>query len=94
MSDSSKLLVALRDYSDALDRHFVALREKHGQLSSFWGPTRELYQGAGAEVFAEAMERANSHFNEMIESGALIQTSLKTKITDLEQFDSPTRPEL
>jgi hypothetical protein len=85
---------ALRDYSEALDRHLVILREKHEQLTSYWGPTRDLYQGAGAEVFAEAMERANARFNHMTDSGGHIQSALRSRISDLEQFDSPTRPEL
>lgn len=94
MSDATKLIAALASYSDALDKHFVLLREKHEQLRTYWGPTRDLYRGAGAEAFEEAMERANARFTEMIETGGHIQRMLKDRIRDLEQFDNPSAPGL
>lgn len=94
MADSHKLLVALREYDEALGRHLVIMREKHEQLIMVWGPVPDLYQGSGGEVFAEAMDRANARFADMNEAGAHIIAALRTRIADLEQYDTPTNPEL
>jgi hypothetical protein len=94
MSDATALLSALRDYSDTIDRHFAILRERHEQLTSVWGPTRDLYEGTGAEAFAEAMARANARFEEMIDTGSLIQSTLKAKLEELGRYDSPNLPEI
>jgi uncharacterized protein YukE len=93
MSETTGLLSALRDYSDAIDRHFAMLRERYEHLSGVWAPTRDLYQGAGAEAFAEAMQRATARFQEMIEAEGQIQTILKTKIADLGRYASPSLPD-
>jgi uncharacterized protein YukE len=94
MSNATALLSALRDYSDAIDRHFSLLRERHENLINVWGPTRDLYQGAGADAFAEAMQRATARFQEMIEAEGQIQSILKTKIEDLSRYASPSLPEI
>lgn len=90
MSDATRLLITLEEYSAALERHFSALREKHDHLVAHWGGCRDRYEGAGAEVFAQAMEHASARFREMIETGGFIQNTLKAKIEELRKFDAPS----
>jgi uncharacterized protein YukE len=94
MSDATRLLQGLREYATALARHLVLLRERRGLLEAAWIPARDVYQGQGADVFAEAFERANAMVNEYIATVEAIQPVLKDRIESLARFDSPTDPGL
>ena len=41
------LLVAMHEYRGQLDRHLVALRERHQHLQTAWLRLRESYEGEG-----------------------------------------------
>lgn len=92
MTDAARLRVALQEYEEALRRHLDMLREKHDQLAALWVPTREVYLGSGAEVFAEAVERAQARFTHVNDSSSLILAALRARIEALSRFDSPDMP--
>ena len=93
-TDARRLLAGLEDYAAALERHFAELRDRHASLEAAWLPTRETYQGTGAEVFADAFGQADARFNDYLDGGARILAMLNQKIAQLRRFDSPTDPDL
>ena len=86
-SDPRLLLAGLQEYSQALEIHFVELRERHAKLYSAWWSTSEVYQGTGAEVFAEAFMQADARFKDYLERGAQILVMLRDQMERLRQFD-------
>ena len=94
MSDATRLLQGLREYAAALARHLVLLRERRRLLEAAWIPARDVYQGHGANVFADAFERANAMVNAYIAAVEAIQPVLKDRIESLSRFNSPTDPGL
>jgi len=87
MTDARRLATGLAAYIAALERHFALLREQHGELTAVWGPTRESYQGTGADVFAAAFERADAEFRHYLDQGQRIVALLKERQEALERFD-------
>lgn len=94
MSDATRLLRGLQDYEAALTRHLALLRERRSLLEAAWIPARDVYQGHGAEVFAEAFDRAGAMVDTYIATVEAIQPVLKNRIESLSRFDSPTDPSL
>jgi len=82
------LLVAMHEYRGQLDRHLVALRERHQHLQTAWLRLRESYEGEGAEVFAEAFETASRRLEEYAAGGLDITRQLERKIDELRRFQS------
>ena len=84
----TRLVAALEEYSIQLQTHLSALSERHAQLQSAWGRLREIYEGEGAQVFAEAFESASTRLKEYSERGAGITRELQAKIEDLRRFQA------
>jgi len=82
------LAVALREYREQLERHLAALRDRHQQLQAAWLRLRDIYEGEGAEVFAQAFETASAHLDEYATRGLEITQQLERKIEELRRFQA------
>jgi hypothetical protein len=82
------LLTALRDYRLQLDEHLAALRERHEHLEYAWAGLRDIYEGEGAQMFAEAFESASARLSDYASRGAQISRQLEAKIEELHQFQA------
>jgi hypothetical protein len=94
MSDATRLLGGLREYAAALDRHLVLLRERRKRLEDAWIPAREVYRGHGADVFADAFNRATAMVDSYIAAAEVVRPIFHDRIDSLTRFDSPTDPSL
>jgi hypothetical protein len=94
MTDATALLRGLEDYVGALDCHLVQMREHRALLNAAWVPLNELYRGQGAEVFAQAFERAREMTATYSSSGEAILNVLRDRIASLQRFDAPDAPPL
>jgi len=82
------LLTTLRDYRSQLDEHLTALRDRHEHLEKAWVRLRDVYEGEGAQMFAEAFDTAAARLVEYTSSGSQIARQLEAKIEELRQFES------
>lgn len=82
------LLTTLRDYRRQLDEHLTALRDRHEHLEQAWVRLRDIYEGEGAQMFAEAFDMAAARLADYTSSGAQIARQLEVKIEELRQFES------
>ncbi len=82
------LLTTLRDYRRQLDEHLTALRDRHEQLEKAWVRLRDIYEGEGAQTFAEAFDMAAARLADYTSSGSHIARQLEAKIEELRQFES------
>ena len=82
------LLTTLRDYRRQLEEHLTALRDRHEHLERAWVRLRDVYEGEGAQVFAEAFDTAAARLADYTSSGAQIARQLETKIEELRQFEA------
>ena len=80
------------EYSAALHRHLVFLREESQLLKAAWIPTRDEYHGHGADVFAEAFNRAIAMVDTYTSVAEAIRPILEERIESLRRFDSPDDP--
>ena len=92
MTDATRLLHGLKEYSAALRRHLIFLHEQRDLLKAAWIPTRDVYRGHGADVFAEAFDRATAMVEAYASVAEAIEPILKDRIESLERFDSPNDP--
>jgi uncharacterized protein YukE len=84
----TRLVAVLEQYAGQLETHLSALNDRHTQLQLAWGRLREIYEGEGAQVFAEAFESASARLKEYSERGAQIRHELQAKIEDLRRFQA------
>ena len=89
----TQLQSCLDEYARELQSHLVSLRERHQNLEFAWIRLRDIYEGEGAEVFAEAFETASARLADYVRDGAEVARLLEAKIEELRQFNAP-RPEL
>jgi uncharacterized protein YukE len=89
MADAQRLKQGLSDYLNALDRQLALLREHGDRLDRSWAMTRAVYQGQGAEHFAEAFARAKAVLNAYQEAGETILPIMRGRLEALEQYDNP-----
>lgn len=82
------LLTTLRDYRRQLDEHLIALRDRHERLEQAWVRLRDIYEGEGAQMFAEAFDTAAARLADYTSSGSQIARQLEAKIEELRQFES------
>lgn len=87
MADT-RLAATLTDYSKQLDLHLVNLRERHQQLEIAWFRLRDVYEGEGAQVFAEAFEVASAQLAEYSQQGVEVARHLQIKLEELRGFQS------
>lgn len=92
MSDATRLLRGLEEYIVALERHVAILREQGHLLETTWYQTRDIYQGHGAEVFADAFGRAGQMLTAYQEAAQAILPILRDRIESLRRFDNPADP--
>jgi len=92
MTDATALLHGLEAYTTALDRHLVRLRDQGAALDQAWVGLSEVYRGQGAEVFAQAFERAREMIATYSSNGEAILTVLRDRIESLRRFDVPDSP--
>lgn len=85
------LLSTLERYAQQLERHLATLRARHQELEAAWGRLRDVYEGEGAEMFAEAFTTASGRLAEYASEGAIIEKQLQAKIADLRAFHSADR---
>jgi uncharacterized protein YukE len=88
------LLTALRDYRRQLEEHLTALRDRHEHLERAWVRLRDIYEGEGAQVFAEAFDMAAARLADYTSSGSQIARQLESRIEELRQFESAGGPEI
>ena len=82
------LLTTLRDYRRQLDEHLTALRDRHEHLEKSWVRLRDVYEGEGAQMFAEAFDMAVARLADYTSSGSQIARQLEAKIEELRRFES------
>ena len=87
MSETA-LLTTLRDYRKQLEEHLTALRDRHERLEHAWVRLRDIYEGEGAQVFAEAFEMASGRLADYTSCGARIARQLEVKIEELRHFEA------
>ena len=92
MTDVTRLLHGLQEYSAALQRHLIFLHEQSELLKAAWIPTRDVYRGHAADVFAEAFDRATAMVETYTTVAEAIQPILRSRIESLERFESPNDP--
>ncbi len=88
------LLSTLRDYRRQLEEHLTALRDRHEHLEKAWVRLRDIYEGEGAQVFAEAFDMAGARLAEYTSRGSQIARQLETRIEELRQFEAAGGAEL
>ena len=88
------LLTTLRDYRRQLDEHLTALRDRHEHLEQAWVRLRDIYEGEGAQMFAEAFDTAAARLADYASSGTQIARQLEAKIEELRQFESAGAAEI
>jgi hypothetical protein len=88
------LLTTLRDYRKRLDEHLTALRERHERLEHAWVRLRDIYEGEGAQVFAEAFDSASGRLADYTGCGARIARQLEIKLEELRHFEAAGGPQL
>ena len=84
----TRLLVTLEDYQQQLETHLSNLRERHRQLDLAWMRLREIYEGEGAEIFAQAVGAASARLAEYSEHGTTIASVLRAKVEELRHFEA------
>jgi hypothetical protein len=94
MTDATHLLRGLEAYTSALDRHLARLREHGSDLNGAWVRLHEVYRGQGAEVFAQAFERAREMSAAYSANGEAVLVVLRERIEALRRFDAPDAPPL
>lgn len=82
------LLSTLRDYRRQLDEHLTALRDRHEQLEQAWVRLRDIYEGEGAQMFAEAFDAASGRLADYTSRGSQISRQLEIKIDELRRFET------
>lgn len=82
------LLTTLRDYRRQLDEHLTVLRDRHDHLEQAWVRLRDIYEGEGGQMFAQAFDAAAARLAEYTNSGAQIARQLEAKIEELRRFES------
>lgn len=87
------LLATLERYAQQLEHHMATLRGRHQELEAAWMRLRGVYEGEGAEMFAEAFESASARLADYASQGALIERQLQAKTADLRLFEAAD-PEL
>lgn len=94
MTDATRLALGLEDYAAALERHHARLRDEGAALETAWFRLRDVYEGHGAEVFAQAFERARQMIAAYADAAAAIQPLLRERLDALHRFDAPDAPPL
>jgi hypothetical protein len=94
MTDATRLLRGLEDYTTARDQHLIRLREQGATLDAAWIRLREVYHGQGAEVFAQAFERSREMIMAYTQAAQQIVPVIRSRIDALSRFDSPDAPPL
>ncbi len=94
MTDATALLRGLEEHISALDRHLAQMREQRALLDSAWVPLNDLYRGQGAEVFAQAFERARQMMTTYSSNGETILNVMRDRVESLRRFDAPDAPPL
>ena len=84
MSDTKKLLLGLKEYSDSLEKHLASLRAEYEQLENSWKLFNSVAEGDYAEQFRGGWLRTANNFQEYINYSYKIQEMLKDRIADLE----------
>ena len=87
MTDTKILLEHLQEYSKQLSGHLLVLEERHETLGAAWAALREVYEGTGAEVFAEAFEAASGRLRDYATAGAEISRLLAREVEKLRVID-------
>ncbi len=82
------LLTTLRDYRRRLEEHLTALRDRHQRLEYAWVRLRDIYEGEGAQVFAEAFDMASGRLADYASGGARIAGQLDLKLEELRHFET------
>jgi uncharacterized protein YukE len=88
MSDATRVLDGLRAYVNALEAQLIHLRDDGQRLQAAWSAARAVYQGHGAEVFAEGFERAQRSADKYAEGAEQVLPLLRERIAALERYDS------
>jgi hypothetical protein len=89
MANETALLIHLEEYSKRFQRHLQTLQECHARLEIVWSRLHEIYEGEGAEMFAEVFEAASHRLREYAAEGAQISLLLERKIEELRVVNSP-----
>ena len=92
--DATLLRSGLTEYASALARQLDEMREQRERLSSCWLHTRSVYQGQGAEIFADRFDRSMTTLKNYITGLEHMLPILRDRLEALEKFDSGSAPEI
>lgn len=87
MTNETRLLVALREYSRQLGTHLIHLNESHAVLVTAWSRLRPLYEGEAAEVFADAFGVASDRLREYASGSVRINELIERKIEEMSIYE-------
>lgn len=90
MTDVSRLRGMLDDYSEALRTHVTVVREEFDMLERTWVALSEVYQGAGAEAFADVFQTSANRMRHYELDATALLGFLKDRVEYLRRFDAPS----
>ncbi len=74
----------------SFERHLGKLKDETAEVQAIWQNLREVYQGRGADTFAEALSRTRQMTDAYMEVGDVLLPRIRNRIEDLRRFDSVT----
>lgn len=94
MTDATRLARGLEEFIGALERQQGRLRDEGAALDAAWIRLRDVYQGHGAEVFAQAFERARQMIAAYSAMANAVVPLLRERSDALQRFDASDAPPL
>lgn len=87
--DVTLLVNRLTSYSEALDRHNVAIQRAYENAQESLANLRRVYGGAAAQDFLAHWDRTTEAMEEYLDGAKRIKEILDTRITTLREADRP-----
>ena len=90
MTDVTRLRAMLDDYSEALGAHTEVVREEFDALERAWVALSEVYEGTGAEAFAEVFRTSANRMRNYESDATALLNFFKNRLVHLQRFDTPS----
>lgn len=87
--DVSLLIERLTSYSQALDRHTVAIQRAYDKAQESLANLRRVYAGAAAEDFLAHWDRTTQALERYLEGSRRIKETLEARLATLREADRP-----
>lgn len=87
--DLSVLIERLTSYSQALDRHNVAMQRAYDNAQASLARLRSVYGGAAAKDFLSRWDHTTETLEQYLEGARQIKETLEERLATLRQADRP-----